>query len=169
MTTIGRVYKITNEDESLIYIGSTQCKLNVRLSLHKFHYKLWKANRFAYLSVFEIFDKCGVDNIKIQLLDEINYDDKKDLYRIEANYIKNLKSINKNIPLQTRKEYYEIHKNEISQKVKQYYLNNIDLMTQKAKQYYSANIEKKRLYYLANRDKKLEYQKNYQLKKRQLN
>jgi hypothetical protein len=36
----GKIYKIVDENEVALYVGSTTCKLCVRLSIHKYHAKL---------------------------------------------------------------------------------------------------------------------------------
>ena len=90
----GKVYKIiskTNPD--LMYIGSTVQKLSVRLSKHKHDYKRYNDGRYGYCRSFDII-KLG--DYSIELIKEVDFEQRQQLYTVEASYIKgNRNCVNK--------------------------------------------------------------------------
>ena len=135
----GKIYKIEpicDHDEGDIYIGSTTKQyLSQRMDNHRSCYKLWKNNRFHKVQVFEIFDKYGVSNCQIVLIETVNAKSKDELLAREKHYIKSVKCVNKCTPGQTQKEYYENNKEEIKFKKKEYRENNKETIKLKAKIY----------------------------------
>ena len=124
----GKIYKIEpiyDHDEGDIYIGSTTKQyLSQRLDTHRSNYKKWKNGNYNKVQVFEIFDKYGVSNCQIVLIETVNAESKDELLAREKHYIKSFKCVNKYIPGQTNKEYKIIHKEEIKFKQKEYYEKN---------------------------------------------
>ena len=146
----GKIYKIEpicDHDEGEIYIGSTTKQyLSQRMDKHRGNYKSWKNGNYHKIQVFEIFDKYSVSNCQIVLIETVNAESKDELLAREKHYIKSLKSVNKCIPGQTKKEYYENNKEEIKLKKKEYkeeyYENNKEQIKLYAKEYREENIEK---------------------------
>ncbi len=107
----GKIYKIEpicDHDEGDIYIGSTTKQyLSQRIDKHRSNYKSWKNNKCNKVQVFEIFDKYGVSNCQIVLIENVNAESKDELLAREKHYIKSVKCVNKNIPGRTMKEYYQ--------------------------------------------------------------
>jgi hypothetical protein len=69
-----------------------------------------------------------------------NIKTKEELLRKERKYIYNLKpTFNKQIPLQTRAEYYVNNKYSIIKRVKEYRLENVEKITQHRNEYYQNN------------------------------
>ena len=58
--------------------------------------------------------------MKIVLLELVNANSKDELHAKETHFIKTLKCVNNNIPLQSKKECNEVHKDEIKERVKIY-------------------------------------------------
>ena len=118
----GKIYKIEpicDHDEGEIYIGSTTKQyLCQRIDKHRSDYKRWINNKFNKIQVFEIFDKYGVSNCQIVLIETVNAESKDELLAREKHYIKSVKCVNKCTPGQTLKEYYENNKEEIKLKKK---------------------------------------------------
>ena len=125
----GKIYKIEpicDHDEGDIYIGSTTKQyLSQRLDTHRSNYKQWINGNYNKVRVFEIFNKYGVSNCQIVLIDTVNAESKDKLLAREKHYIKSVKCVNKYIPGQTKeetklkeKEYYENNKEEIKLKKK---------------------------------------------------
>lgn len=128
---IGRIYKIVSNGKA--YYGSTTKELNKRLYQHKAMYKLYLKGGCRRYASFDIINN---DDIRIELVEEFNCNDKHELRNKEKLYIKNSSdAINRNIPNRNKQEYY------------------ID------------NINKYRQYYIANRQKLLAYQNQYNKKK----
>ena len=126
-----KIYKIEalNGEEGDIYIGSTTKEyLSQRMDTHRSNYKHWlKTNKSSELTTsFSLFDKYGVENCKIILLENVNANCKDELHAKEAFYIKSLSCINKCLPIVNNEEgkerkakYYKInaqHFNELSVK-----------------------------------------------------
>jgi len=126
-TKTGYIYSLTCNNPNLIYYGSTTQPLNRRLSEHKS-----KGNNCESKILFEWGD------VKINMIEEIEYEDKKDLIDREAYYIRNLKCVNKRIPNRTKKEYYCDNK----EKIKEYCKQNKKDHNKKKKEYYQKNKDK---------------------------
>ena len=154
----GKIYKLYNEHGT--YFGSTTKTLNRRLANHKYEAKSKNVSS-------HILFKNGCD-VTIELLEEVEFDDIKELREREAYYIKNLECINKEIPGRTQKEYNLDNKNKISKQQKQYLEKNKDKILQYQKKYNEANKEKIAQYNEANKEKIAQYNKErYQRKKQQ--
>lgn len=92
----GKIYKITNSTDTQYYIGSTCETLSNRFNRHKSKYKTYYHNG----SVFKLFDKYGIENCKIELIENYPCDNKKQLHSREGQIIKQYfdKCVNKKIP-----------------------------------------------------------------------
>ena len=66
-----------------------------------------KKTSFDKTCSFDLFEKYGIENCRILLLELANARTKDELHTREAHYIKTLKCVNKVIPNRTRKDYYE--------------------------------------------------------------
>lgn len=142
MNKTGYIYSLTCNNPNLIYYGSTTKPLNERLKGHK-----TKSNNCESKILFEW------GNVKINMLEEIKFEYKKELLERESYYIKNLKCVNKVIPYKTDKELEEYQK--------QYRINNKDILNERKRISYIKNKdkinEKKKKYRLENKDKIKEY------------
>ena len=136
----GKIYKIENNVDDMIYIGSTTKQyLSQRMDNHRSKYKSWKAGRIRKLMVFEIFDKHGIENCKIVLLELVNCESKDELLAREAFYIKSLVCVNRIIPLRTRKEYYNDNIEKILKRKTNYYNDNRDKILERHKIKYTCD------------------------------
>ena len=115
--SLGKIYKIQpicEHDENEIYIGSTcQPLLSQRMAKHRANYKDWKNGKYHFVTSYNIFEKYGVENCEIVLIESVNAKSKDELYAKEAHYIKSMCCINKFIPLRTPKEYRDDKKENI--------------------------------------------------------
>jgi hypothetical protein len=185
----GKVYKIepiVDHDEEDIYIGSTcQPYLSSRMNQHRQDYDKFKQNKKkSNVRVYNLFDKYGIENCNIILIESVEANNKMELHQREAYFIRTLKCINKCIPLRTDKEwretnkeilkekkkiigskYYENNKDKIKEKCKEWRETNKEKLKEKNKQYSENNKdklnEKAKKYYELNKDKVLNYQKKY--------
>ena len=132
----GKIYKIEpncEHEEEEIYIGSTTKQyLSQRMEKHRSSYKYWKEGKCGKTNSFILFEKYGVENCNIILLEYINAQSKDELTAKEAEYIKNYKCINKYLPFQTNEERKEKNKD----KNKTYRLQNKDKIHEYNKEYY---------------------------------
>ena len=92
---IGFIYKLSDINNTKCYIGSTTQKINTRFSKHKNLFKRYLDDKMHYLTCFELFMLYGKDNLKIELLEEFEYEIKKELNIREGFFIKNTVCVNK--------------------------------------------------------------------------
>ena len=79
---IGRIYKIINNVDDMIYVGSTVKPLVKRLGDHMYEY-----NRGTKLNLYEHFRKIGVENFEMELLEWKQVRNMNELYRLEQDWI----------------------------------------------------------------------------------
>jgi hypothetical protein len=74
----GKVYKLVNNIDNLIYIGSTTCRLSTRMALHRD-----RAKKNYNANIYKHMRKIGVDNFKIVLFEYCSCNSKDELLRRE--------------------------------------------------------------------------------------
>jgi hypothetical protein len=93
-----KIYKIvpTNGDD-ICYIGSTTKQyLSQRMDAHRSVFKQWqKNNKAEKTSSVELFDKYGLENCKIVLIENFPCNSKDELEKREGEWIKKINCINK--------------------------------------------------------------------------
>ena len=92
----GRIYKIEpicEHDENEVYYGSTCQILCKRMDGHRGCYKHWLNGSKKYISSFILFEKYGVENCDIYLVELYPCDSKEQLLAREGYNIKNNKCI----------------------------------------------------------------------------
>ena len=89
------------------YIGSTTVGLSSRLAQHRRNYLNYKDGLYHFVSIYDLFDKYGLENCKIELVEEAPCETKEQLRKIEGQHIRNEECINKRIEGRTDKEYYQ--------------------------------------------------------------
>jgi hypothetical protein len=114
---VGKIYKIIDNTNGNVYIGSTTQQLNKRLSEHKSYYNRYLNGKGNNCTSFDIIKN---NDYRIELIKFVIYKDRIELHQRERYYIENNNCINKNIPLRTDKEYYIDNK----ESKKQYYIDN---------------------------------------------
>ena len=129
----GKIYKIEpncEHEEEEIYIGSTTKEyLSQRMEKHRSNYKYWKEGKYGKTYSFILFEKYGVENCNIILLEYINAQSKDEQTAKEAEYIKNYKCINKFLPFRTNEERKDKNKSyrlQNKDKIKEYREKNKD-------------------------------------------
>ena len=123
----GKIYQITDIAYTKCYIGSTTQSLAKRLSKHKTDYKVWKDNNKRHKTTsYDLFEEFGIENCKIELIEDYPCNSKNELERKEGEIIKNTACVNRYIPGRTDKQYYI----DNIEKIKQYRLDNKDKIKQ---------------------------------------
>jgi hypothetical protein len=93
---IGKVYKITDKNETECFIGCTSEQyLSNRIGGFKTRYKKYKNGEYRKEKVYELFDKYGPDNCKIILIENFEYTTKDELQARESHFIQTENCINK--------------------------------------------------------------------------
>lgn len=95
----GKIYKIESFNRQLetdTYIGSTT-KNNLYQIMYKHisSYKRWKLGKAHKKLPFDIFDKYGIDNCVLIVLEMVDCNSKDELLAREQHYIKSMKCLNK--------------------------------------------------------------------------
>ena len=162
----GKIYKIEpigDHDEWEIYYGSTTARLCDRWGNHK---SAFKSNK-SYTSII-LFEKYGIENCHILLVEFVTANSKEELIAREAFYIRNNKCVNKFIPDRTKTEYqadnkdkmvkYRLNnKDKIAERGAKYRLNNKDKIAERGAKFYQQNKDKieaiRAVYLLNNKDK----------------
>ncbi len=132
----GKIYKIIAGD--LIYVGSTVKQLSNRMSAHRTNYKRHKEGKSRNVTSFILFDKFGVENCKIILLELFPCNSKEELLAKEQEYIDKLDCVNKYkayVPAEEKKKY-------TTEWQRRYRDNNKEQIRENKKQYRVANKEK---------------------------
>ena len=110
MYSKGKIYKITDTANNECYYGSTIQPLSKRMGQHRIFYKAYKNGKYHNVSSFILFDKYGVENCSIVLVENVECKTKEELHQRERFYIENNECVNKFIPGRTNKEWYEDNK-----------------------------------------------------------
>lgn len=136
----GKIYKIEaiEGENHEIYVGSTTKQyLSQRMVEHRGQYARWKKPESSYPKVtsFILFDKHGVDNCQIVLLENVCCNSRDELTSREAHYIRTLKCVNKGTPHKSRKEYYQ----DNTARIKEYYQDNSVIMKSYTRERWNAS------------------------------
>tara|TARA_R110000796_G_scaffold143812_1_gene260479 strand:+ start:1972 stop:2451 length:480 start_codon:yes stop_codon:yes gene_type:complete len=146
----GKIYKLTNEELDLVYIGKTTQDIEERLKQHR------RCN--SKITSNQLFDG---GECKIELLEEINInscEDKIKLTQLEKHYILSTKCVNCSIPFSASVLFTDDRAEYMRQYSKNFYYNNKQKKLDYAKEYNRINYLKVKEY------QKLYHQK-YRLKK----
>lgn len=138
----GKIYKITDNNHTEMYIGSTIDTLGSRISNHRNKYRKYLQDKKTRIRSFDLFEKYGIDNCQIELLEEYPCNSKIELEKKEGEYIKNNKCVNKCIAGRSNKEYRQDNREKIAEYHRQYQQENKDKLNEKKRQYREENKEK---------------------------
>ena len=169
----GIVYKIVNDINEEIYVGSTVAELKTRFGVHKCSARTEKCKD---IRLYKLMNEIGFNHFHIEPLEEIQFEHKKELREKEGEYIRQYGTLNSLIAGRTKDQYRKDEKQNIAirdkmyteknreavlQRKKDYYDKNRDRMKSQMKRHYQNNIEEirehKKEYYIKNREKQLEY------------
>jgi hypothetical protein len=155
-----KVYKIWNDVDSEVYVGST-CKryLSQRFSKHRTALtKFRRDNEYHGMKLYPHMSKIGFEHFKIELLENVRCECINELRKREGFWIRELKAnLNLKIPGQTGKEYRETHKD----KIKEYRETHKDQIKDQRKEYRETHKDQ------ANKYRKTHYEQHkYQINKK---
>lgn len=137
----GKIYRIVAADGTQ-YIGSTIDTLMSRFGNHRRMYTSWKAGNVNRACVTtQLFDKYGVENCNIELIENFPCGSKKELDQREGEIIKANNCINKVVAGRSGEEYRKDKKEELNQKSKAYYEENKNKEIERVQNYYRENTE----------------------------
>jgi hypothetical protein len=177
-----KIYRIyCGNDE---YIGSTTRPLSERMAKHRTEYK--KGNMAITSRI--VFDKHGVENCKIELIEDFPCERREQLDKREGEIQRERLCVNKYVAGRTTTEYYlenrevlidiqkqyrERNKDNVDEYHRQHYLDNKDIYIENAKKYREQNKDKvaeyRAKYREKNKDKIAEYQRQYRERNKSTN
>jgi len=128
----GKIYKITNDFNNEVYVGSTCDTLIKRFSHHK---KDSKKEKHQNKSFYKLMNEIGYNRFRIQLICEYPCEDIYQLRQKEGEYIRQMGTLNKIIAGRTPLEYRQDHKEKINQQIKEYVEKNRKTINEKKKVY----------------------------------
>ena len=141
----GKIYKIqpkSDGEEGDIYIGSTtKVLLSQRMSGHRCDYKRWKKGNTNKVTSFNLFDKYGVENCEIVLIEIVNVESKDELIAREKHWIQSTNCVNKIIVGRTPREYRVDNQEAIQVNKKNYHNENKETIQVYKKKYREENKE----------------------------
>ena len=148
----GKIYKITNDYNDDVYVGSTCDILTKRFSYHKADsLRVQKKNSLLYKLINEI----GFERFRIQLIEDYPCEDMYQLRQREGYWIRTIGTLNKRIAGRTDYDYYQDNKERFIKYSNEYREQN----KEKCKDYREQNKEKSKEYREQNKDKMKEYKK----------
>jgi len=133
----GKIYKIIDNTNANIYIGSTCTSLKERLISHLVNYKSYikKDSKGKVTTAFDIIKN---NDYRIELIENFPCKSKQELLRKEREYIENNKCINIARPITT----YQEKLNQKKEWAKKKYIDDKDKILERNKIYYEANKDK---------------------------
>lgn len=147
--TNAKIYKIVNDVDDEVYIGSTCQPLSKRMAEHR---ASMKSKRDGKIKLYQHMTNVGVENCKILLVEETPCENIEQLRKIEGEYIRKYGTLNGNIAGRTisewnrqfqskyyaQKKLYKARNHEnIHEKEKERYYNNKEQILQKQKENYA--------------------------------
>ena len=146
------IYSIRSPATERYYIGSTTQILCKRFSDHNINYKAYLKGTGCFITSFKILE---LGNAYIELLEEVNCENRNQLEKREGELIREHKdlSVNKIIVGRTQKEYKTDNPEQQKQSCKKYMINNKDKLIQ----YRIDNKDKIIQYRIDNKDKIIQY------------
>ena len=97
-----KIYKITNDYNDEIYIGSTCNTLIKRFINHKSDSK---KEHCKNKQIYKLMNQIGFERFRIELIEEYVCQDKYQLRQREGHFIREIGTLNKNIAGRTKQEY----------------------------------------------------------------
>ena len=123
-----KIYMVVDLAYTHKYIGSTTVGLSSRMAQHRKNYLNYKNGFYHFVSIYDLFDKYGLENCKIELVEEAPCETKEQLRNIEGQHIRNEECINKRIEGRSTKEWYEDNRIKLLGDKREYYRNNMQIM-----------------------------------------
>ena len=80
----GKIYKITDIGYNKCYIGSSIQPLCKRMVEHRAKFKQFRSGKIRVITSFGLFEEYGVENCKIELIEEFPCDTKEQLLQREG-------------------------------------------------------------------------------------
>ena len=138
----GKIYKITNDSNDDIYIGSTTNSLTKRFSVH---HVVSKYEQYCNRPLYKLINEIGFNRFRIQLIENYPCEDKFQLRQREGFYIRQFGTLNIFLAgrsgQESNKNWRDNNKEIISQNSKEYYIQKKDIIDERNKMYYNNHAD----------------------------
>ena len=111
----GEIYKIWDNGYNMCYVGSTTQPFSKRMEVHRSKYKAFVNDKYNWISLFDMFDKYGVEKCKIELVENYTFNTKEELHSREGVHQRECTCVNKSIAGRSIQEWREDNKDNIKQ------------------------------------------------------
>jgi hypothetical protein len=116
--SLGKIYKIIDNTNGNIYIGSTtEPTLARRLAGHVRDYKSYLNKKRHFVTSFKVLENEDYDII---LIESVKCENKDELIARERYFIESMECVNKRVEGRTIKEYRDLHKEKNKEYAKEY-------------------------------------------------
>ena len=140
---LGRIYQMVNMMTNEKYVGATFSPLHKRLYDRRKYYKQWLRGKFdSDRKLFQNIYNYGWECFRMELLEEVEVENKQELFKIEGDWIRKLDTFKNGLNStgyskeelqERRKTYKEKNKDKIAQQNKKYREKNKEKIQQKNK------------------------------------
>ena len=151
-----KIYKITNVVNDYVYVGSTYNMLCRRMEKHRSH-----RFQYSHRPLYKLMNEVGVEKFHIILIEDYPCENREQLRKREAYFIREIGTLNMVIEDRTPKEYKETNKEQIKEYMTKYREDKKDQILQKTKEYRENNIHKIKEYKTNNKEHILAQNKEY--------
>ena len=156
----GKIYKITNDYNDDVYVGSTCDLLTKRFSSHKGNLNCKIRQK---IPIYKLMNEIRLERFRIELSENYPCVDKYQLRQREGHFIRQFGTLNKLIAGRSKQENYEDNKEHYLEYKKDHYKVNKEHYQEIQKKYQEDNKEQiqkqRKSYYESNKDKILDEQK----------
>jgi len=141
-----KIYRVYCEDDE--YIGSTTRPLSERMNEHRRHFKSGSCSSKV------IFEKHGVENCRIELIEDYPCERIEQLNKREGEIQRERTCVNKQVAGRTISEWYLDNSEKIQQYYKEYNVENREHIVSQKAEYNKINSEKRKKYMVEYRKRK---------------
>jgi group I intron endonuclease len=152
-----KIYKITNDYNDEVYVGSTYDTLVKRYSAHKSDAK----KNLKLSPLYKLMNEIGFERFRIELIENYSCQDKYQLRQREGYYIREMGTLNMLIAGRTQIEYVKESKDKILEYQREKYQENRMQELARHKEYRKNNVEKIKEHYKTNKEVIQKYKIEY--------
>ena len=144
----GKIYKILNNVDNEIYVGSTCELLSQRMAKHRDARK-----SKPQCKLYKHMNELGVENFYIELIENYPCNDVYELRAREGYYIREIGTLNMKVAGRNPREYWDTHKDKYNEEKRKYRLDNKDEYNEQRRSRYQENKEISKAYYNKNKER----------------
>ena len=152
----GKIYKLINNINDDVYVGSTYDKLCKRMEKHRSHRLV-----FGHRTIYQLMNELGVDAFHIELIELFPCASKEELRMREAFFIRQIGTLNMVIEDRTPKEYRQTNQDKIKEYMVKYREDKHEHILEKTKEYRETHQDKIKQYKIDNKEHILQQNKEY--------